>query len=696
MRLLYIWINETENTFLKNKEFNFTLEYKFHYDTAKKILDYNEIERKKVDNKFFSLSETSNIDMVNAIVGNNGSGKTTLLKHIFDIAPTRNQNNNYKYWQAIQIYEVNETIKIYHNVDISNYEELKKKNSLFKFQEISDETIKRGLVAEEMETGFESTLSKIFLSNSEFDYTNQHFTNKIIQKIAFTGYDLNINASIFFDNCKLNQNGIYYFDDNFYKFNKMLHTDASLSHYIEGFLFFNLYANEIKKRRSIKDKTTTHPFYNHLNLTSIHTIKELIAKETNLPSINKLLEFIKNIKEENKHSIGDKYYSEFYQNYKNENFTNDECIVLNRIFSKLIEEKFNVDSFGIIGNLYQSLLLESIITFYKFIEINYIISIFDSKEKDDIHIIDRLQNNIKNLIKNAKILDKKIEELDKKRIEKRLKLYKKYYTEALRKLKKMYEYNNFNKKRIEIKELSKLSINFLQKEIQNNTIEKSPSFILKYLFVSSQLSSGERALYRLMSWLYSCVSADIFVNLNKEKNNPLGDNLLILIDELDLYCHPQWQREILYDLICNLNKFFPKNHIHLIYSTHSPLTLSDLPSQYILKLKDGKIEPNTKQTFGANIYDLLDDEFFLKDGFTGKFATKKIEQIIDEVNKSKEKKLSKDKFNDLRNEINIIGDPLIRNKLLSLLDMYNLDKKELIKNKIKELQDKLGEIDDTN
>jgi hypothetical protein len=36
-----------------------------------------------------------------------------------------------------------------------------------------------------------------------------------------------------------------------------------------------------------------------------------------------------------------------------------------------------------------------------------------------------------------------------------------------------------------------------------------------------------------------------------------------------------------------------------------------------------------KKTFGANLYDLLHDGFFMQDGFMGKFAEKKITQIID-------------------------------------------------------------------
>src|SRR5437868_568095 len=72
------------------------------------------------------------------------------------------------------------------------------------------------------------------------------------------------------------------------------------------------------------------------------------------------------------------------------------------------------------------------------------------------------------------------------------------------------------------------------------------------------------------------------------------------------------------------------NNLNILFSTHSPFILSDIPSQSILKLKKGKTIPYDKQTqtFGANIHELLANEFFLSNGFMGQHAKKKIEEAI--------------------------------------------------------------------
>src|SRR5690606_32538742 len=63
--------------------------------------------------------------------------------------------------------------------------------------------------------------------------------------------------------------------------------------------------------------------------------------------------------------------------------------------------------------------------------------------------------------------------------------------------------------------------------------------------------------------------------------------------------------------------------------THSPFILSDIPSQNILKMENGKsIADDTKNSFASNIHDLLKDEFFFKEGSMGKFASKKLDAII--------------------------------------------------------------------
>lgn len=71
-------------------------------------------------------------------------------------------------------------------------------------------------------------------------------------------------------------------------------------------------------------------------------------------------------------------------------------------------------------------------------------------------------------------------------------------------------------------------------------------------------------------------------------------------------------------------------------TTHSPLCLSNIPKSNIIYLQ--KTENGTKvdisehkETFGANLYEILDDAFYLKYKSMGRFASKYIQKLIKEI-----------------------------------------------------------------
>lgn len=117
----------------------------------------------------------------------------------------------------------------------------------------------------------------------------------------------------------------------------------------------------------------------------------------------------------------------------------------------------------------------------------------------------------------------------------------------------------------------------------------------------------------------------------------LKENKIILLDEIELFLHPQWQKQY----INNLLKLFEFNNVHFIFVTHSPFILSDLPKENIIFLeqykkdedknqKEGNCKianPDINQTFGANIHTLLSHGFFMENGLMGEFAKSKIRTI---------------------------------------------------------------------
>ncbi|MFI8379035.1 AAA family ATPase [Leeuwenhoekiella sp. NPDC079379] len=145
----------------------------------------------------------------------------------------------------------------------------------------------------------------------------------------------------------------------------------------------------------------------------------------------------------------------------------------------------------------------------------------------------------------------------------------------------------------------------------------------------SRLSAGEESMITFFSRI------DAALRLKSKRR----DNILILIDEGDLYFHPEWQRQYLKAIFDFLKQYHHYN-FQIILTSHSPFILSDLPQDNIItfeRTSDGiKVARNTlSKTFGGNIHELLIDKFFLKDGVIGAFADNKILDLIQRVNEKK-------------------------------------------------------------
>lgn len=148
-----------------------------------------------------------------------------------------------------------------------------------------------------------------------------------------------------------------------------------------------------------------------------------------------------------------------------------------------------------------------------------------------------------------------------------------------------------------------------------------------------KLSSGEQQLIHSTSTIFYHLNNIISVKATPLINKYECVNLIF--DEIELYFHPEYQRKLLKTILDGLkNNQLDKFKINILFVTHSPFILSDIPSQNILKLEDGKtmLSEVSENTFGANIHDLLANDFFLKNGFMGEFAKSEINQVINFLN----------------------------------------------------------------
>lgn len=173
-----------------------------------------------------------------------------------------------------------------------------------------------------------------------------------------------------------------------------------------------------------------------------------------------------------------------------------------------------------------------------------------------------------------------------------------------------------------------------------------------------KMSSGEMSFLSMFSRLYRFIP----------KKTRKGDNVVIVLDEAETTLHPEWQRSLVDYFIRFLEVFISDRHYQLVFASHSPMLLSDIPSGnccFLQSDEDGgdtsedgnrgrplqtleKNQPkgqkrsqsamfrqaeDCENTFGANIYDLFRGGFFLPNGTIGQFSSRVIDDHLQKIAK---------------------------------------------------------------
>ena len=190
------------------------------------------------------------------------------------------------------------------------------------------------------------------------------------------------------------------------------------------------------------------------------------------------------------------------------------------------------------------------------------------------------------------------------------------------------------------------------------------------------LSSGENATLSFYSRLFHAQKELTTKEEAHFRSHPTATRarkktLLILIDEGELYLHPQLQKDFIQSLVDYLPLIFEEYSIQVIITVHTPIVLSDLPGNNIVLLERGYGNTTTvdskkeKQTFGANIFTLFEDSFFLRNGFVGSFATNKIREVIDIIKNKRSRTEGEIKY--AAQIISLVGDTILKDVLLEQL-----------------------------
>lgn len=117
-------------------------------------------------------------------------------------------------------------------------------------------------------------------------------------------------------------------------------------------------------------------------------------------------------------------------------------------------------------------------------------------------------------------------------------------------------------------------------------------------FQMGQLSSGEKMMIMLVVDIARRLSI-----ANPSLDNPLLGEGIVLIDEIDLHLHPQWQREI----VPALTNTFP--NCQFVVTTHSPQVLSRVKKEHIIIIEGDKIASNPPHTYGKDTNSILYEIF---------------------------------------------------------------------------------------
>lgn len=146
----------------------------------------------------------------------------------------------------------------------------------------------------------------------------------------------------------------------------------------------------------------------------------------------------------------------------------------------------------------------------------------------------------------------------------------------------------------------------------------------------NQLSDGERGVLAMVLDLTRRLA-----QANPEMANPVTDaGAVVLIDEIDLHVHPQWQRRI----VENLTNTFPR--CQFIATTHSPQVIGEVETERIHILDDGEVYP-PPHSFG------VDSSRVLEEIMDTPPRTRRVQELLKRISDE----IAEDKFEQVRDSL---------------------------------------------
>jgi len=695
MKLLYLFV--PSYGLLKNAEFNFSANEKFKYEDGKLT---QILHKKKLSNDFFSAeSEKHTIENISAIVGNNGAGKTTVF------------------------YILNEILS--GNIDFEHILLFRMKNKLF----YSQVTLPKNFASENDLDCFISDLSRLYKEINPEDklHSSQKTIKNYFDKIS-THYKINNGQEpLFFSlyhfalskfnlqfkdispddnnitNINLheanNKNWKIIYHSNYYNsvdnWNRMYTETINIS---TSYLVKTAYEKFINPTADKNSNTLYHQIDSYKNLDLLYQVRVITASKNIELGIILPAGILITSNLNDWQRLKAKIFAENNQNKKIKTTKNREQKLFvrtcRRFYSRL--EKLDSDFRGVSDITGPNFFIQLTMAIWG----NWLYNNFDYaktwdwKNQKEINsafallykilldnstaprslskinpCISQILSNIFGNINRFKFIACNNNSNVTSDVPTEVFPQIKDICELVTLISKYYKYI--------INRSPYIPLNSTQKKNQlddfhhilnlHDKIYKTTSF-LNFEYYPAP-SSGELALLSLYARFYNIIWE------TKKSSSNFADDLLILLDETEITMHPNLQRKLIWNLIKFFDTFFPGKKIQLIFATHSPIILSDIPIgnvSFLRRENDNRITVNPpdaidQETFGANLCSLFRNSFFTNGCLFGEFAQKKIDDISTAIDKLSQD-FKYDNFVSLREKIDMIGDLLIKKALTIKLE----------------------------
>jgi len=285
-------------------------------------------------------------------------------------------------------------------------------------------------------------------------------------------------------------------------------------------------------------------------------------------------------------------------------------------------------------------------------------SVVEELKKDKSHITLKLRQCINYIGKRVDTKENFYEKLDRKKSPRHLR--EKYNGCIMLRFDDLKNYHNIDPFQLDLLPPPIFNTDILfQKSNQENEY-------IPYRF----LSSGEKQLLNNFGALVYHLRNLDSVSIDGRRY----ENINIMLEEIELYFHPEYQRMIVKLLLEKIQAITFKSikRINVTFVTHSPFILSDIPLCNVLFIREGKpaVESMQENTFGSNIHGMLRNGFFLPSLPIGEFAHEKINMLFGRLNGYKLNPNDKEQAEWFYSSIMRVGEPYLREQLMKLYNMH--------------------------